>query len=239
MTDDLARTRNTLQRIAVHVLARARWAHTERFGLRVVPGGIATPAFGPDSEVVRIAGALLVREMRVDGEARTVVRRIEGASLRDLAAVAGVSLDPAFSVGHDTPPLGDLDAPLVLSPANAEHLWAWFEIAARALDRFVLPVGAPSVVQLWPEHFDVAIDTDTASGRANVGASAGDGYCSEPYVYVGPWGPERPGDSAFWNAPFGATLGESAVRSTGDALGAIGGFFGRGLDQLGVAGSGP
>ena len=36
-------TRDELQRIATHVLARARFAATGRFGLRATPGGFGTP----------------------------------------------------------------------------------------------------------------------------------------------------------------------------------------------------
>jgi hypothetical protein len=42
--------------------------------------------------------------------------------------------------------------------------------------------------------------------RINLGASPGDRFSSEPYLYVGPQGADRSGDPAFWNAPFGAVL---------------------------------
>jgi hypothetical protein len=64
--------------------------------------------------------------------------------------------------------------------------------------------GEPTTVQLWPEHFDVGTSVALGTERVNLGFSAGDALSDEPYVYVGPWGPERPGDSGFWNAPFGA-----------------------------------
>jgi hypothetical protein len=40
--------------------------------------------------------------------------------------------------------------------------------------------------------------------RVKPGASPGDGICAEPHLYVGPWTTDRPRDSEFWNAPFGA-----------------------------------
>ncbi len=61
-----AATRNALQRVAVHVLARRRHAVTGRFGLRATPGGFGTPAFGPDEEVLRIAGDRLVRPVLLE-----------------------------------------------------------------------------------------------------------------------------------------------------------------------------
>jgi len=80
----------------------------------------------------------------------------------------------------------------------------------RVLDTVVSELPAKwtqSTVQLWPEHFDLGTGLDCGRGDGdgvNLGFSAGDAFSEEPYAYVGPWGPERPGDPAFWNAPFGA-----------------------------------
>ncbi len=62
--------------IAAHVLGRRRFAVSGHFGLRASPRGVATPAFGPEPEVLRLAGAHLVRE--VGNETRTMP--IDGAS---------------------------------------------------------------------------------------------------------------------------------------------------------------
>jgi hypothetical protein len=60
--------------------------------------------------------------------------------------------------------------------------------------------GDPSLVQLWPEHFDLAIElgSESAGQRANFGASPGDDQHEEPYLYVGPWTAEVSGE--LWNA---------------------------------------
>jgi hypothetical protein len=60
--------------------------------------------------------------------------------------------------------------------------------------------GDPSIVQLWPEHFDIAIElgSQEAGQRANYGASPGDDDHDEPYLYVGPWSAEVSGE--LWNA---------------------------------------
>ncbi len=50
----MGRTRDDLHRIAAHVLGRRRWAVSGHFGLRASPGGVATPAFGPEPEVLRL-----------------------------------------------------------------------------------------------------------------------------------------------------------------------------------------
>jgi hypothetical protein len=60
--------------------------------------------------------------------------------------------------------------------------------------------GDPSIVQLWPEDFDIAIElgSESAGQRANFGFSPGDDDHLEPYLYVGPWSAEVSGD--LWNA---------------------------------------
>jgi hypothetical protein len=60
--------------------------------------------------------------------------------------------------------------------------------------------GDPSIVQLWPEHFDIAIElgSESAGQRANFGFSPGDDDHPEPYLYVGPWSAEVSG--GLWNA---------------------------------------
>src|ERR687898_2220441 len=55
-------TRDELQRVATHVIARRRFAGCSKFGLRATPGGFGSPACGPDNETLRIAGIDLVRE---------------------------------------------------------------------------------------------------------------------------------------------------------------------------------
>lgn len=75
---------------------------------------------------------------------------------------------------------------------------------------------APSRVQIWPEHFDIAVDLGPEGARANYGGSPGDDQHSEPYLYVGPWDAGRTGD--FWNEPFGASLSYADILSGADPL---------------------
>lgn len=58
----------------------------------------------------------------------------------------------------------------------------------------------PSLLQLWPEHFDLAFElgSEAKGQRANYGASPGDEDHDEPYLYVGPWDREISGEP--WNA---------------------------------------
>jgi hypothetical protein len=228
---ELARTE--LRRVATHVLARARAQATGRFGLRVTVDGIGTPQFGESEEVLRISGRLLVRERRLADGARTTTLAIHGSSLSELADFASVDLDASLSVGDDTPPLGDTATPIELDPKAADAVLSWHHVGALAIDRLLARAAEPSIIQLWPEHFDVAVDVATANGRVNLGASPGDDFHAEPYLYVGPWGTERPGDSDFWNAPFGAVMGYAELLAAPNALDAATSFLGRGLDLLG------
>jgi hypothetical protein len=74
---------------------------------------------------------------------------------------------------------------------------------------------------LWPEHFDVAIRVHDV----NFGVSPGDGFCAEPYAYVGV--ASVPADDKFWNAPFGAAV---PLREFSDAP-AVAGFFAAGRER--------
>jgi hypothetical protein len=225
----MSATRVDLHRIGAHVLGRRRFEVSGHFGLRASPGGLATPAFGPEPETVRLAGSFMVREV---GAASTSMA-LQDATLRQLAHFAGAELEADFSAGPDTPPLGPVDRPLALDEAELAGLVEWFGLGWSVLDEVTSrhPAWATrSTIQLWPEHFDAA--TAVQIGRdagVNLGFSAGDAFCEEPYAYVGPWGTERPGSAAYWNAPFGAYLPRSGA---GAGAAACAPFIRRGLETL-------
>ncbi len=225
-----AETREALHQVAVHVLARRRHAVTGRFGLRPTPGGLGTPMFG-EGEVVRVGGDVLVVERDRDAYAEPLT------TLARAAALARVDLKEDFSAGRDTPPMADPAAPLALEEAAVRELGEWWALGAVLLDELV--AGMPEIVatttaQLWPEHFDHGA-TLTLPGdvKVNVGASPGDGSEPDPYLYVGPWGPERPGDPAYWNVPFGAVL--RRADAGGDPLA----FLRRGIELLATSPAAP
>ena len=142
---------------------------------------------------------------------------LDGATLRALAAFADVEVDPAVLGGYATLPT---------SPTPTRR----FEVdgaVGRGDGRVVRSVGAqastdawPSradvrdaaVAQIWPEHFDLGTDVAVGgdagptSACRRVTASA-----PSPYLYVGPWSAERPGDAAYWNASFGALAAWSEI----------------------------
>lgn len=202
--------RLSLHRVAVHVVARARVEAAQRFSLRVTPGGFGTPDLAPDGRRIRVSGDRLVVESDAPGAAAVRSHGIHGATLAELAAFAGVDLTQPLNVGHDTPPVGDVDAPIALPSTGARAVADWYAMVAEMLDGVVAaltPEAAPTLPRLWPEHFDVAVEAEARPGqRVNLGGSPGDGFSAEPYLYVGPWTAERPGEAAFWNAPFGASL---------------------------------
>lgn len=163
-----------------------------------------------------------------DGEtvAGTEVHAIAGSTIASLCAAARCEPDPDFSVGHDTPPLGDVDEPIRLDADSVTVLGDWFLLGQRAIDSCLASLPDPdgSVVRLWPEHFDLGVDLAVDSRaqpgvRTNLGAAAGDGFHQEPYLYVAPWGEERPGPGGFWNAPFGATLSFGDLDAAANPLG--------------------
>lgn len=227
-------TRTALHRVAVHVVARRRNDRSGRFGLRAAPGGLASPATGAgdDLEVVRTDGDLLVVER--GGAAATATM----SDLATLAAAVGVDLTAPFAAGTDTPPLGDADDPLGIDARAARVLGTWWTLATTILDDVTAWLGAgaaPSVVQVWPEHFDVACDVAWGPGegrRVNLGGSPGDAGHEAPYLYVGPWGAERSGDTGYWNAPFGALLGYEDLRASDDPRATGAEFMRRGLELL-------
>ena len=223
---DFAPTRAAWHAVAEWVLAPARHAEFGRIGLRATPGGFGTPPFAGE-RVLRVDHDELV--VTVDGvDARTRLTTLAHAA-------AFVGIPPGTHTGVYTPATTwSPDAPLAIDGRVAPLLADWFASAAAWLDTVwaeATAEDAPTMVQLWPEHFDMAVDLGDAKRgrRANYGASPGDELHPEPYLYVGPWDLARRGDATFWNAPFGASL---PYRAAVDEPGAALAFFRRGKELL-------
>jgi hypothetical protein len=56
-----------------------------------------------------------------------------------------------------------------------------------------------TIVRIWPEHFDIALELGEGPARANFGGSPGDESHDEPYLYVGPWNADL-ASGELWNA---------------------------------------
>ena len=111
----------------------------------------------------------------------------------------------------------------------------WWHLGWRALDAAIADAVDPMAIQLWPEHFDAGTSVAVGPGegdRCNLGASPGDSYSDEPYLYVGPWIDDRPGDASYWNAPFGAVIRRSELMTSPDPYPAAVNFLRRGLELL-------
>jgi hypothetical protein len=118
---------------------------------------------------------------------------INGKTLRELGAK---ELDLPYK------PLTTLDDRRLSVDAKAcTELGEFYAFVAEAL---------PSPGQIWPEHFDLAVDVN----QVNFGGSPGDATHPEPYLYVGPW--DRT-DASTFDDPWGWTLHYRDVRDLAHA----------------------
>jgi hypothetical protein len=205
-------------------------------GLRHTFGGFGTPFFrtpGGDRQV-RVHGTSLVVQEGVNA-----VRAAPITTLADAAAHVGVALDVDAAARLDVPEPGSPSAVLPVTRDAAAFLADWYGFAASVLEelRAEAPAAdAPSRVQLWPEHFDMAFERgdDGRCRRAGFGASPGDAYSDDPYLYVTLWrcGDRQPDREAarvlgdrFWDAPFGRALPLRALADVPDQRAAALQFF--------------
>jgi hypothetical protein len=216
-------TRRSLHALAEHVVAPARHAANGKIGLRFIRRGFGTPYFGADRQVRVEVGRLVV-----DGAAHTP------ATLGEAASLAGVPLGMPPEVYLPATPAAP-DTHLAVNPAAAEALGGWFGFGWSVLEqlRFDGRALSPGRVQLWPEHFDPAVDLgeEAAGRRASFGASPGDDAHPEPYLYVSPW---REHAGAFWNdgAFGGASLRYATLLAADDQRETALAFFRQGLAEL-------
>lgn len=210
-------TRQALHALAEHLLAGDLSRRIGRIGLRPTPGGFGQPEHVEDGRRrrLRIDGASLVV---LDGD---VERWHALTTAGEAAAAAGVELGPPTGAYEPSTAI-DPDQALAIDLDAAAELCTWFDRVNRALEavRRNHADAEPGLVQLWPEHFDVACTID----EVNLGGSPGDADHPEPYLYVGPWTP-RPG--SFWNEPWGASLPWDEVPDVDAAVA----FLEAGLEQ--------
>lgn len=170
-------TRDGLHRLAEHVISPARQRANGKIGLRWTLGGFGTPFFGADAQI-RVEGAQLV--IGVGGEER----RHPITTVRDAAAAVGFDLSGADEERADQP--------LEVDAHGSRFLGAWFGFVTSVLEQLRAEARTewePSRVQLWPEHFDVAVElgSEELEQRAAYGGSPCDEGHAEPYLYVAPW----------------------------------------------------
>ena len=205
-----AKTRDALHRLAVYVISPAQRLQNGEIILRATEGGFSTFPFG--GRVIGVDGADLV----VDGAHHPI------GSLNDAARLAGIAPDVAQQDQFDVPAHGELDEPLRVDAAASRALGAWYAFATDVLDALRADAGPAddaSIVRIWPEHFDAAIDLGDAGAnrRATYGASPGDRDHPEPYLYASPWGGRSDdffADPAFTGAarPYGPLTAQADPR---------------------------
>ena len=192
-----AETRLAVHRLAAYVISPARRRANGKIGLRWTLGGLGTPFFG-DDEQVRLQGGLLVRQRGATASAAVPATLARAAAL----ALDGPP-DIAWAEGFDVPPPGDPEAALTIDPASAALLADWYGFAHSVLEELRAEPGSAGVgrVQIWPEHFDAAVNVAVeGAGAATFGASPGDAAVAEPYLYVLPPDPGAVARGELWNA---------------------------------------
>jgi hypothetical protein len=112
----------------------------------------------------------------------------------------------------------------------------WYGFAWLLLEavRAVRASGPAGRTQLWPEHFDAAVDLGPEGpARAIYGASPGDAAVDEPYLYVLPSEPAAAAGN-LWDATSfaGAILPLSAFVEASDQRAAALAFFRERRDAL-------
>jgi hypothetical protein len=175
---ELAVTRTALHRVAERVISPTRARANGKIALRWTRGGFGTPYFGADAQV-RVDGTELV-VATPDGEQRHPLTTVRDAATAIGFDLAGVDEEHAA-------------AALAIDAAASRFLGDWFGFATSVLEQLRAESPGewePSRVQLWPEHFDVAVEigSEPADQRAALGGSPGDETHAEPYLYVAPWG---------------------------------------------------
>lgn len=230
--DTLAETREALHRLAAYVIAPVRHTVTGRFGLRSTPGGFGTPEF--EGRVIRVARDDVIDT--VDG----VERREKITTLQAAADFLGARIDESTAAEHDSPAPGEGNALLSVDVEASNVLGKWFEMAFAALNQVLADDASVdgSEPQLWPGHFDAAIELGDEDHRASYGASPGDHGVAEPYIYVSVWWPDKVGldrTDPLWNAPgfVGSMLTLSDFPDDSDPIEVAAAFWRTSRDTLG------
>lgn len=121
-------------------------------------------------------------------------------------------------------------SPLDADAEAALFLGDWFGFAFSVLEQLRAEADAgldPSRVQIWPEHFDAALElgAESSGKRAAYGCSPGDELHPEPYLYVAPWSDPPAGE--LWQATAfkGSELNYRELIAAADQRGAALDYF--------------
>ncbi|MEX1038647.1 MAG: hypothetical protein WDZ96_07320 [Acidimicrobiia bacterium] len=231
LSDSFAVTREHLHQLAYFALSPARHSVEGRMGLRPTPGGFGTPEFG--GRIARVEGALVVHE---DG-GNVATQPI--STVRAAAAFFGNTYEEVWFEDFKDPlaPI-DPDLPIEVDDEDSRLVGAWFEMGFAVFDLLRERSTAgddASAAQIWPEHFDAAMETGSADAgeRASYGFSPGDDEHTDPYIYVAAWG-EIDRSNPYWNdAAFnGSSMSYDALAGSQDPAGEALAFFEKGYQIL-------
>jgi hypothetical protein len=184
----LVDTRLGLHRVAEQVISPARRHANTKIALRYTRGGFGTPFFGDDVQVRVLADDLIVEQGGTERSAKISTLAAAAEHIGRKLLPDDVELD---------------DEPLEVDPDASRFLGDWYGFACNVLETLRAHAGEaadPSRVQLWAEHFDLAVELgrEDAGQRAGYGLSPGDEHHPEPYAYVVPWVAPTPGE--LWQA---------------------------------------
>lgn len=141
---DLAATRETLQRLAEHVIAPTRARANGRHGLRWTRGGFGTPYFGADAQL-RVEGDVLVLEVGAK------VHRGRITSLLDAAEFVGYDVT-RFDAESDA-------RPLAIDATASAWLGDWLGFGCSVLEQVRADLGNTDTppVELDPGTFELRL----------------------------------------------------------------------------------
>jgi ABC-type amino acid transport substrate-binding protein len=204
-------TVEALHRLAVYVISPAQRLANGEIIMRPSPQGFSTFEFAAG----RVVGVRADR-LTIDDAEHPIT------SLREAARLVGIEPDVSQQEQFDVPPHGDLDEMLAVDAEAATALGDWYAFAEQALDALRADASAgddATIVRIWPEHFDAAIDMGDGerNRRATYGASPGDRHHPEPYLYASPWAGRI--DGFFSDPSFkGAALRRAQLEGSADPL---------------------
>jgi hypothetical protein len=184
----LVDTRIALHALARFVLAAELEGTTELVTLRATPGGFGQPE--------RLVNGLQ-RRVRVD-RTDLVVQYGENERWTPITTLGEAAEAASITLPADAP---EPTVPLTVDPTHAQHIADFFALTESALNEFrrMHASAGPTIAQLFPHHFDLAITLT----EVNFGGSPGDADHDQPYLYVGPW---RVSPHPTWNEPWGASM---------------------------------
>ena len=224
LPDSYVTTRDALHQLAFFALAPARYLAVGRMGLQAAPGGFGTPEF--DGRVAWVEGDTLVHEQHGNVATQTIT------TVRAAAEFYGIDYQEEwFPDFRDPLTPFDPDRDLDVDDTAARAVGEWFNFGfdlLESLGEHGDESDDVTEIQLWPEHFDPAIEIGSSESgrRASYGASPGDPAHDQPYVYVAPWG-EIDRSNDYWNdeAFKGSSLGYSELLGAADPVETALGFL--------------